>query len=73
VPLILLASPEPLVSAMQIVQDAEHSVALVELQVVIVMSLWGGKEGEVVARVRVEGGGEGQAEPEPGGGHVGAE
>ena len=38
-PLILLASPEPLVSAMQIVQDAEHSVALVELQVVIVMSL----------------------------------
>ena len=34
--------------------------------------LWGGKEGEVVARVRVEGGGEGQAEPEPGGGHVGA-
>ena len=35
--------------------------------------LWGGEEGEVIARVRVEGGGECQAEPEPGGGHVGAE
>ena len=34
--------------------------------------LWGGEEGEVVARVGVEGGGEGQAEPKPGGGHVGA-
>ena len=39
VPLVLLASPEPLVSAMEIVQDPQDSITLVKLQVVIVVSL----------------------------------
>ena len=37
--LILLAGPEPLVGAVQIVQNTEHSIALVKLQMVKVMSL----------------------------------
>ena len=36
---VLLAGPEPLVRAVQIVQNTEHSVALVKLQMVKVMSL----------------------------------
>lgn len=41
VPLVLLTGSEPLVSAVEIVQDPQDSVALVKLQVVIVVSLWG--------------------------------
>jgi hypothetical protein len=40
------------------------------LQVVEVMRFWRREEGQVVAGVRVEGGEDGQAEPEPRGGQV---
>jgi len=58
---------------MQQIEHSQHSVALVELEVVVVMRLRGGEEGEVVARVSVEGREVGQLDPEPCRGHVGTE
>lgn len=46
-------------------QDTQNS-----LQMMKIVSLWTGKEGQMIARVCIESGKNGQREPHPGGGHM---
>ena len=67
---MLLYSPELDVGAVEVVQQANHSEALIELEMVIVVKLWGEEERQVVAGVGVDGGDEAEAVPGPGGDQV---
>ena len=60
------------VGAVEIVQETNHSVALVELEVVKVVELRGGEEGQVVAGVSVGRPHQGQNVPGPGSEEVAA-
>ena len=51
---------------MDIVQNTEDAVALVELQVVEVVGLRRGEQGEVIAGMSIEGGHQGKRVPQPG-------
>jgi len=62
----LFAFPELDVSAVEVVQEADHTEALIELEMVIVMELWREEERQVVSGVGVDGGDEGEAVPGPG-------
>ena len=55
VPLVGFVGSEHHISAMQVVHDANDPIALVELEVVEVMSLRGTQEWKVVAGVIIEG------------------
>ena len=55
---------------MEVVQEADHTEALIELEMVIVVELWREKERQVVSGVGVDGGDEGEAVPGPGGDQV---
>ena len=68
--MLLLYSPELDVGAVEVVQQADHSKALVELEMVIVVELRGEEERQVVAGVAVDGGDEAEAVPGPGGDQV---
>ena len=58
---------------MQIVQETDGPEALVELEVVKVVELWGWQEREMIARVSNDCGHQGHAEPDPGGDEVAAQ
>jgi len=64
-PLKGFALPEQSIRSMQVVQDSQHSEALVELLMVEVMGLGRREEGEVVAGVGVDREEESQAVPRP--------
>ena len=51
---------------MKVVQEADHSEALIELEMVIVVELWREEERQVVAGVGVDGGHEADGVPDPG-------
>ena len=51
---------------MKVVQEADHSEALIELEMMIVVELWREEERQMVARVGVDGGHEAEAVPGPG-------
>ena len=51
---------------MEVVQEADHTEALIELEMVIVVELGREKERQVVSGVGVDGGDEGEAVPGPG-------
>ena len=67
---MLLHSPELDVGAVEVVQQADHAEALIELKMVIVVELGRGEERQVVAGVGVDGGDETEAVPGPGGDKV---
>jgi len=72
-PLEGLVGSEHDIRAVEVVQDPQHPVAVVELEMVEVMSFWGREEWKVIARVGVEGVCCTQAEPKPGRGDVGTQ
>jgi hypothetical protein len=63
VPGIGLGVPEHGVGAVETVQNAQHPEAIVELEVVKVMRLGAGKEGQVVAGMGVQRGEDGEGVP----------
>lgn len=69
-PFMALAAVECLVRAVQPIQDSHHTVALVELEVVVVVSFIGGKEGHMVATVGVDGVQDTNGVPQQGDGEV---
>ena len=48
-PLVRFVAPKKDISSMQVIQNAQNSVVLIELQVMEIMGFRGGKEGKVVA------------------------
>ena len=58
---------------MEVVQEADHTEALIELEMVIVVELWREEERQVVSGVGVDGGDEGEAIPGPGSDQVTAQ
>ena len=59
------ASPELDVGAVEIIQEADNTEALIELEMVIVVELRRGEEGQMVAGVGVDSGGEREGVPGP--------
>ena len=70
---MLLHSPELDVGAVEVVQKANHSEALIKLEMVIVMELRREEEWQMVSGVSVDGGDEGEAVPGPGSDQVTAQ
>ena len=48
-PLVSFVAPKKDISSMQVIQNAQNSVVLIELQVMEIMGFRGRKEGKVVA------------------------
>ena len=73
IPLELFAESKLCVCAMEIVQQANHTVALGELEVVKVVELRRGQEWEMIARVSVDRPHQSHGVPDPGRDEVAAQ
>ena len=73
IPVELFAESKLSVGGVKEVQEPNHPVALVELEVVKVVELRGGQEGEVVAGMSIDRPHQGQNVPDPGSEEVAAQ